>query len=128
MKYLRWLSLGTALALCLCIAAPLTAHAASTSVQTKSRKASVKKQGKAAKKTASRAKDKRHAKKSVKSGKARLTTAKNNAADRDLWLKRAQQGELLSGKASWYGPDFHSRSDRLGDPTTYVPAPGRSGR
>ncbi len=114
MKYLRWLSLGTALALCLCIAAPLTAHAASTSVQTKSRKASVKKQGKTAKKTASRAKDKRHAKKGVKSGKARLTTAKNNAADRDLWLKRAQQGELLSGKASWYGPDFHNKATASG--------------
>ena len=26
--------------------------------------------------------------------------------DRDVWLQRAQSSELLSGKASWYGPDF----------------------
>ncbi len=27
-------------------------------------------------------------------------------SDRDVWLQRAQSSELLSGKASWYGPDF----------------------
>ena len=30
----------------------------------------------------------------------------SDASNRDLWLQRAQSSELLSGKASWYGPDF----------------------
>ena len=29
------------------------------------------------------------------------------ANDRDVWLKRAQNSDMLSGKASWYGRDFH---------------------
>lgn len=118
MKYLRWLSIGTAVALCLCIAAPLTADAASTSTQAKNRKTTSQTRVKAAKKSTKKstpsAKSKRRAK-SAKNGTARhKTVAKKGAADRDLWLKRAQQGDLLSGKASWYGPDFHNKATASG--------------
>ena len=119
MKYLRWLSIGTALALCLCIAAPFAAQAASTTAQAKHRK-TTQTQAKAAKKTASASvKNKRHAK-GVKGAATRhktvanKTTAKKGGADRDLWLKRAQQGDLLSGKASFYGTDFHNKATASG--------------
>ena len=119
MKYLRWLSIGTALALCLCIAAPFAAQAASTTAQAKHRK-TTQTQVKAAKKTASASvKNKRHAK-GVKGAATRhktvanKTTAKKGGADRDLWLKRAQQGDLLSGKASFYGTDFHNKATASG--------------
>lgn len=114
MKYLRWLSIGTALALCLCIAAPLAAQAASTSAQAKHRK-TTQTQAKAVKKTASASvKNKRHAKSAKGTASRHKTVAKKGGADRDLWLKRAQQGDLLTGKASFYGTDFHNKATASG--------------
>ena len=109
MKYLRWLSIGTALALCLCIAAPLAAQAAG-SAQAKNRKTTVA-QAKGGKKAAAVS---ARGKRSATSQKRHKTVAKKGADDRDLWLKRAQQGDLLSGKASWYGPDFHNKATASG--------------
>ena len=108
MKYLRWLSIGTALALCLCIALPAAAQAAS-SAQAKHRKTT---QAQAVKKPAKTAKSK-HSARSAKQGSRHKTVAKK-ADDRDLWLKRAQQGDLLSGKASFYGTDFHNKATASG--------------
>lgn len=110
MKYLRWLSIGTALALCLCIALPAAAQAAS-SAQAKNRKTTVA-QAKTAKKTAASARSKHRVKSEKKS--RHKTVAKKGADDRDLWLQRARQGDLLSGKASWYGPDFHNKATASG--------------
>ncbi|MDE5879139.1 MAG: septal ring lytic transglycosylase RlpA family protein [Desulfovibrio sp.] len=112
MKYLRWLSIGTALALALCIAFPLAADAANPA-QAKHRKSSIQAQGKAVKKSAPAARHKRSAK-SVKKNERHKSVAKKGADDRDLWLQRAQQGDLLSGKASWYGPDFHNKATASG--------------
>lgn len=111
MKYLRWLSIGTALALCLCIALPAAAQAASA--QAKNRKTVSQAQAKAVKKTAKSARSK-HSAKSAKKSSRHKTVAKKGADDRDLWLQRAQQGDLLSGKASWYGPDFHNKATASG--------------
>ncbi|WP_165078556.1 MULTISPECIES: septal ring lytic transglycosylase RlpA family protein [unclassified Desulfovibrio] len=111
MKYLRWLSIGTALALCLCIALPSAAQAASA--QAKNRKTVSQAQAKAVKKPAKAAKGK-HGAKSAKKESRHKSVAKKGADDRDLWLQRAQQGDLLSGKASWYGPDFHNKATASG--------------
>ena len=109
MKYLRWLSIGTALALCLCIALPAAAQAAN-SAQAKHRKTT---QAQTVKKTAKAAKGK-HSAKSAKKSSRHKSVANKGADDRDLWLQRAQQGDLLSGKASWYGPDFHNKATASG--------------
>lgn len=110
MKYLRWLSIGTALALCLCIAAPLAAQAAG-SAQAKNRKTTTLAKAKGGKKAAAVSARGKH---SAKSQKRHKTVAQKGADDRELWLKRAQQGDLLSGKASWYGPDFHNKATASG--------------
>ena len=113
MKYLRWLSIGTALALCLCIALPSAAQAAA-SAQAKNRKTVSQAQAKAVKKTAKASARSKHSAKSAKKSSRHKTVAKKGADDRDLWLQRAQQGDLLSGKASWYGPDFHNKATASG--------------
>lgn len=142
MKYLRWLSIGAAFALCLCIALPMNVHAASNTANTRertsaskakaakhksqaaSRATSASKSGKALR-SGTAAKSVKSAK-AGKSGKARHAASRKgrnaarnvatvaDTADRDLWLKRAQSGELLSGKASWYGPDFHNKATASG--------------
>ena len=112
MKYLRWLSIGTALALCLCIALPAAAQAASA--QAKNRKTVSQAQAKAVKKPAKASARSKHSAKSAKKSSRHKTVAKKGADDRDLWLQRAQQGDLLSGKASWYGPDFHNKATASG--------------
>ena len=112
MKYLRWLSIGTALALCLCIALPAAAQAASA--QAKNRKTVSQAQAKVVKKSAKASARSKHSTKSAKKSSRHKTVAKKGADDRDLWLQRAQQGDLLSGKASWYGPDFHNKATASG--------------
>ena len=112
MKYLRWLSIGTALALCLCIALPASAQAASA--QAKNRKTTTQAQAKAVKKSAKASAKSKHSAKSAKKASRHKSVAKKGADDRDLWLQRAQQGDLLSGKASWYGPDFHNKATASG--------------
>ncbi|MBD5538459.1 MAG: septal ring lytic transglycosylase RlpA family protein [Desulfovibrio sp.] len=113
MKYLRWLSIGTALALCLCIAFPAAAHAAG-SAQAKNRKTLSQAQAKAVKKSAKAAARGKHSAQSAKKSARHKSVAKKGSDDRDLWLQRAQQGDLLSGKASWYGPDFHNKATASG--------------
>ncbi|WP_165177566.1 septal ring lytic transglycosylase RlpA family protein [Desulfovibrio sp. ZJ369] len=132
MKYSRWLSMGAALALCLALAAPMNADAASQSAPpAKSRKSgteapapSVKKSKKAAssvrKNKAAVSKSKKAHKKqrskatAKKQLRAKAKTARKSADNRAIWLKRAQGSELLTGKASWYGRDFHGGSTASG--------------
>lgn len=33
---------------------------------------------------------------------------------RDIWMKRARQSEVMTGKASWYGKDFHNKKTASG--------------
>lgn len=37
-----------------------------------------------------------------------------DSTERAIWLKRAQSSEVLSGKASWYGKDFHNKATASG--------------
>lgn len=130
MKYSRWLSMGAALALCLALAAPMNADAASQSApQAKSRKSgteahtpsagkSKKNVSSARKSQAVSSKDKSTRKKhrsSAKNKKQRKAEEVRKSADsREIWLKRAQGSEMLTGKASWYGRDFHGGSTASG--------------
>ena len=52
--------------------------------------------------------------KSSKSSKKDLQVSEKSADSRDIWLKRAQESEVFSGKASWYGRDFHGGSTASG--------------
>lgn len=130
MKYSRWLSIGAALALCLALAAPMKADAASQSApQAKSRKsgpeapapsvkksktnaASARKSSSAVSKSKNSLKKQRSSAKSKKRLKAEA--ARKSADNRAIWLKRAQGSELLTGKASWYGRDFHGGTTASG--------------
>lgn len=130
MKYLRWLSIGAALALCLALVAPMNADAASQSAPQakKSRKSGVEAQSHSAKKSKKKlsstrksravsSKDKNSRKKharNAKSKKQRKASDSRQADNRELWLKRAQGSELLTGKASWYGRDFHGGTTASG--------------
>lgn len=130
MKYLRWLSIGAALALCLALVAPMNAHAASQSAsQAKSRKSGVEAKSHSAKKSkkdvssarksrAVSSKDKHSHKKQARNAKSKkqrkASDSPQKADNRELWLKRAQGSELLTGKASWYGRDFHGGTTASG--------------
>lgn len=49
--------------------------------------------------------------------KAVEENAKNPVdSDRSLWLKRARESEIYTGKASWYGRDFHNKKTASGLP------------
>ncbi len=52
--------------------------------------------------------------KSSKSSKKDQQVSEKSADSRDIWLKRAQESEVFSGKASWYGRDFHGGSTASG--------------
>lgn len=46
---------------------------------------------------------------------ARKTNISSKDADeKQIWLKRAKESELLTGKASWYGRDFHNKKTASG--------------
>lgn len=46
------------------------------------------------------------------SGKAASKAVEDQ--NRDVWLKRARQSEVMTGKASWYGKDFHDKKTASG--------------
>ena len=89
-------------------APPLAGAAHKTSSQkTEIKKSSAKSQSTARKKKQLTA---RAARKSTPE-KAKKTVA---ASERDVWLKRAKNSEALTGKASWYGKDFHNKATASG--------------
>lgn len=53
-------------------------------------------------------------KQAAKKTDARKESAGAETTERDLWLKRAQSSEVLSGQASWYGKDFHNKATASG--------------
>ena len=132
MKYSRWPSMLAVAVACMLLAAPMKADAASASAPSAelSSNASSSGPGKAAKKSsearpASSEKNKKSGKtsqsdKTAKSSKAAKPSAKSKAVSeqsvdsRDIWLKRAQQSEVFTGKASWYGRDFHGGATASG--------------
>lgn len=99
------LAVGAAIFLCLSLIIPgscesashKTSHHKTTKVATKTVKKSVAKSGK---------------KSQAKAGAA--SKADNAQSERDVWLKRAQASEALTGKASWYGKDFHNKATASG--------------
>ena len=141
MKYSRWPLVLAALAFCMLLASPMNADAASQSApsdqklsnasshaakkssgDTETRKS---KREKSSDKTASshdsrskrdkadsRSKSKKN--KSSSSASAADKERQETADNRDLWLKRAQDSDIISGKASWYGRDFHGGSTASG--------------
>ena len=141
MKYSRWPLVLAALAFCMLLASPMNADAASQSapsdqkLSTASSHAAKKSSGdtetrkskreKSSDKTASshdsrskrdkadsRSKSKKN--KSSSSASAADKERQETADNRDLWLKRAQDSDIISGKASWYGRDFHGGSTASG--------------
>ncbi|MBD5552856.1 MAG: septal ring lytic transglycosylase RlpA family protein [Desulfovibrio sp.] len=95
-------------------AAASAAQAKSTPHKAVIQKKSVKKSARADKKSAKTAKKSR-AEKSVAAKAAKKSREGDKAAsERDIWLKRAQKSEALTGKASWYGKDFHNKATASG--------------
>ena len=109
--------LALALALCLALAAPMNADAASQSApQAKSRKSGTEAHtpsaGKSKKNVSSARKSQAVSSKDKSTRKAE--EVRKSADSREIWLKRAQGSEMLTGKASWYGRDFHGGSTASG--------------
>lgn len=141
MKYSRWPLVLAAIALFMLLASPMNADAASQSApsdqkhsnatphaakkssgDTETRKAKREKSSdKTASSNGSRSKrDKAASRSKSKRSKSSASAATSEKArqetadSRDIWLKRAQESEIISGKASWYGRDFHGGSTASG--------------
>ena len=142
MKYSRWPLVLAAIALCMLLAPPMNADAASQSApsdqtrtnatphaakkssgDTDTRKS---KREKSSDKSASShsSRSKRDKADSRSKSKNRSSSQQSAAIDadsrkstdsRDIWLKRAQESEIMAGKASWYGRDFHGGPTASGD-------------
>ncbi len=109
MKLLHWFSAGMALALSLCLATPVLA-ASGQAKSASNQASSVKKES--AKKLSQK---KQTPKKSSKSGKSKSKASKKKqVSEREIWLQRVQSADILSGKASWYGRDFHNKDTASG--------------
>ena len=141
MKYSRWPLVLAALAFCMLLASPMNADAASQSapsdqkLSTASSHAAKKSSGdtetrkskreKSSDKTASshssrskrdkaESRSKSNKNKSSSTASAADKERQETADNRDLWLKRAQDNDIITGKASWYGRDFHGGSTASG--------------
>lgn len=130
MQSLRWPLALAVMALCALLTAPFSAETASasprrgdtvssshTSSAAKGHKARAakSKKSKAHAQHSKRHKDRtalsRKGSKKTSGRKSRKATAQ---AERDLWLQRAQESELMTGKASWYGRDAHGGATASG--------------
>ena len=134
MKYSRWPLVLAAIALTMLLAPPMNADAASQSApsdqtrtnatphaakkssgDTDTRKSKREKSSdKSASSHSSRSKrdkaDSRSKSKNRSSSQQSATIdadSRKSTDSRDIWLKRAQESEIMAGKASWYGRDFH---------------------
>lgn len=58
-------------------------------------------------------KDKAARKTSNSTKKTSLSTSRESD-EKQLWLKRARESEIFTGKASWYGRDFHNKKTASG--------------
>ena len=141
MKYSRWPLVLAAIALCMLLASPMNADAASQSAPSEQSRTNAtphaakkssgdtdtrkSKREKTSDKTASshssRSKrDKAESRSKSKQRKSSSTASlsekerRDSTDSRDIWLKRAQESEIMSGKASWYGRDFHGGSTASG--------------
>lgn len=52
----------------------------------------------------------------ISSKSPKTSTSDTTKSERDIWLKRAKNSEVLTGKASWYGKDFHNKATASGLP------------
>ena len=141
MKYSRWPLVLAAIALTMLLAPPMNADAASQSApsdqtrtnatshaakkssgDTDTRKSKREKSSdQSASSHSSRSKrDKAESRSKSKQRKSSSTASlsekerRDSTDSRDIWLKRAQESEIMSGKASWYGRDFHGGSTASG--------------
>ena len=141
MKYSRWPLVLAAIALCMLLAPPMNADAASQSAPSEQSRTNAtphaakkssgdtdtrkpkreKSSDKSASSHSSRSKrDKAESRSKSKQRKSSSTASlsekerRDSTDSRDIWLKRAQESEIMAGKASWYGRDFHGGSTASG--------------
>lgn len=57
---------------------------------------------------------KKSAKKQISKSSRKMAKAIAGNSQKELWLKRARESETLTGKASWYGKDFHNKATASG--------------
>ena len=142
MKYSRWPLVLAAIALTMLLAPPMNADAASQSAPSEQTRTNAtphaakkssgdtdtrkSKREKSSDKSASShsSRSKRDKADSRSKSKNRSSSQQSAAIDadsrkstdsRDIWLKRAQESEIMAGKASWYGRDFHGGPTASGD-------------
>ena len=114
MKYLNWLLTGMILALSISLTMPaLAASHKKDADRTAVHKKKVNSSKKSAKKAGLVSKDRETGKKTASRSKSaeKSESAKDS---REVWLKRAQESEILTGQASWYGKDFHKKATASG--------------
>lgn len=114
MKHLNWLLSGMVLALSLSLAMPaLAAFHKNGAERTTMHKKNVKSSKKSAQKAGQLSKKSETGKKTA-SRSTSTKKAENVKDSREVWLKRAQESEILTGQASWYGKDFHKKATASG--------------
>lgn len=119
MKVSAWFSMLLALCLCASLSTPSLSQAASRekaiSTVKKAKKSSSRMETDSKK---SRNTAKKVSKKGKVSGKETASRKDSKGAvrnsEREVWLKRAQASDALTGKASWYGRDFHNKATASG--------------
>ncbi len=119
MKHRDWLAIGASIFLCAALFAPQSLEAASKQTSKSSKTTSLTKKAsaksvKTVKTTRSRKRRKTDSAKAAKMDSRKASVANKDASDREVWLKRAQFSEAVTGKASWYGEDFHNKATASG--------------
>lgn len=119
MRFSAWFTVVLAFSLGLSLSAPVCPEAATRDKTVASAKKDRKVSGKSSRAGASSQKSRKVAKKSSRKEAAPKKSAKSGVAaalssERDVWLKRARSSDALTGKASWYGKDFHNKATASG--------------
>ena len=129
MKYIRWPFMLAVAAFCMLVASPVLVDAAPSKRSSASPKISVEKRhpGKSGMRISQRdtsrkkrvsthsRKHRRSGTHSTKQAVQNQRNAENQLTDnRELWLQRAKESELMTGKASWYGSDAHGGATASG--------------
>lgn len=111
MPNFRWFILIIGLFISFALVSPQPACSAP---KKSSHKTEIKKStSKAKSRTGARVESKSAAKADKKAG-AKEAKKSADKSEREIWLDRAQNSEALTGKASWYGKDFHNKATASG--------------
>lgn len=132
MKYSRWLSTGAVIILCLLMTAPLNSQAASSQKNSEGKKiekvkrshkkdriskaGAITESGKKGKKVTEKqpVQNPENPAEKEEEIKKHIASFEKEDREKEIWQKRARGSKMITGKASWFGKDFHNRKTASG--------------